>query len=283
MKRSYKTLFRGVEWKRIPLSQIPSKIVCVDGDSLVFRYLLDFIDSQCDPKYVNGVKGAKAYGWDFMEKKLVTDVSAFSIKKLETIISLLFQKGVQTNLVFGMDDVIPRKKLLEAEYKKRELASKKKLSLCTFGSDPKDFTSAMSEYLLNKRNDVRNMVKKNIKDIYEEDIEPDISCPGWYDMIASEDYDLFLFGGQSLIKNITEDAVDMLSIGNLLKQLNFENLRQLTSACVLCGTDYNEGIKGIGPVKSKAIATGTSKIRVDPDEETMNFFLAIQMKNIRNV
>ncbi|MEW5760056.1 MAG: flap endonuclease-1 [Candidatus Thermoplasmatota archaeon] len=80
---------------------------------------------------------------------------------------------------------------------------------------------------------------------------------------ASQDYDSLLFGAKILIRNLTitgkrklprrKEYVQIfpeeIVLENLLLNLGITN-EQLIEIGILIGTDYNEGIKGIGPKKA---------------------------------
>ncbi len=113
---------------------------------------------------------------------------------------------------------------------------------------------------------------------------------------ASQDYDSILFGAPILIRNLGIESRLYYPKRGIFKKLNPEiielqevlnklkiNRKQLIDIALLIGTDYNEGIKGIGPKKAlKLIRIYGSiervlkilKVQVDYDiEELRNFFL----------
>ncbi len=77
---------------------------------------------------------------------------------------------------------------------------------------------------------------------------------------SSQDYDSLLFGAPILIRNLTLSGRRKLPNSNKyitinVEQYNYDELmnalgitrEQLIDMCILIGTDYNDGIKGIGP------------------------------------
>lgn len=83
---------------------------------------------------------------------------------------------------------------------------------------------------------------------------------------ASQDYDSLLFGAPILLRNITLSGkrklpkkdvyVDVHPESIVLEETlakNGLNRRQLVWVGLLCGTDFNEGAKGIGPKKALAL------------------------------
>ncbi len=81
--------------------------------------------------------------------------------------------------------------------------------------------------------------------------------------VASQDYDALLFGTPFLIRNLTisgrkklpgrdiytEIKPEIISLADVLNSHGID-IDQLINAAILIGTDFNVGIKGIGPKKS---------------------------------
>jgi len=80
---------------------------------------------------------------------------------------------------------------------------------------------------------------------------------------ASQDYDSLLFGSLRLVRNLTITGKkflrkkpryyrlkpELIKLDETLRELDLTR-EQLVDMCILMGTDYNEGVKGIGPVKA---------------------------------
>jgi len=86
---------------------------------------------------------------------------------------------------------------------------------------------------------------------------------GDVDGVASQDFDCLLFGSPRLIRNLAVTGkrklpdkqiwIDVPIEEILLEKVLEENgisMEQLVDAAILIGTDFNEGIKGIGPKKA---------------------------------
>jgi flap endonuclease-1 len=68
--------------------------------------------------------------------------------------------------------------------------------------------------------------------------------------ILSQDYDSLLFGGKHIYRNyIDGKELDYINLDLNLKKLNISR-EQLIVLGMLIGTDYNDGIKNIGPKKA---------------------------------
>jgi flap endonuclease-1 len=91
--------------------------------------------------------------------------------------------------------------------------------------------------------------------------------------VGSQDFDCLLFGAPILIRNLTSSGKRKLPgksayvsvIPELIRlKINLEQLsinqNQLVDMAIFVGTDFNKGIKGIGPKKSLDIIKKTGKI-----------------------
>ncbi|MDD5111989.1 MAG: flap endonuclease-1 [Candidatus Altiarchaeota archaeon] len=77
--------------------------------------------------------------------------------------------------------------------------------------------------------------------------------------VGSQDYDALLFGAPRLVKGLTMSGKMELSLVELDKNLEALgiNRNQLIDIALLVGTDFNDGINGIGPKKGlKAVKEG---------------------------
>lgn len=107
---------------------------------------------------------------------------------------------------------------------------------------------------------------------------------------ASSDFDALLFGTPRLVRNLAITGrrklpgrkeyisvePELIGLEGLLSDLGITR-RQLVDACIICGTDFNEGIKGLGPNKALALIKKHGSVKraaraeklefeVDPDE-----------------
>lgn len=256
MKRTHKELFKGVYWGKYYTSERPVEKVAIDGDSIVFRHILDFRKQDVKVSAMNNLDT------DTLLRVCLQEITQYSVSEINKILEIFAESCV---LVFG-EGYIPQKhqKMLEREEERRK--SYKSLSLQK-GRLTKERNAMVArllkKHLITLRDDVVNMVKSQLHS-YETSREPDIYCPSVCPVVLSEDYDLFLFGAEILIKEVTKNEISFLSREKMLKHLQLDSVEQLVIASVLCGTDYNVGVRGIGPVKSKKIAT------LSPDDEIID-------------
>ncbi len=90
--------------------------------------------------------------------------------------------------------------------------------------------------------------------------------------VATQDYDALLFGAPKTLRNLTftgDRELEMLNLADVLKNLGITR-EQLIDIGILVGTDFNDGVKGIGPKTAlKIVKSGkfpTEKFNFDIDE-----------------
>jgi len=90
---------------------------------------------------------------------------------------------------------------------------------------------------------------------------------------ASQDYDSFLFGASTVIRNLTISgkrklpgrnsyinvSTEQISLNDLIRNLGIR-YEQLIWLGILIGTDFNQGIRGVGPKTALKIVRGCSAV-----------------------
>lgn len=74
---------------------------------------------------------------------------------------------------------------------------------------------------------------------------------GEVDAVLSEDTDVLAYGSKYFLNKmdtLNEKCLE-ISYDNVLKNMEL-NSKQFLDFCIMCGTDYNENIKGVGPVNA---------------------------------
>ncbi|MFC4359064.1 flap endonuclease-1 [Halobium salinum] len=67
------------------------------------------------------------------------------------------------------------------------------------------------------------------------------------DYVGSEDYDTLLFGAPFTLRQLTSKGdPELMDLDATLEELDV-TWEQLVDIAILCGTDFNEGVKGVGP------------------------------------
>jgi flap endonuclease-1 len=70
---------------------------------------------------------------------------------------------------------------------------------------------------------------------------------GAVDSVGSEDYDTLLFGAPATLRGLTSKGTPELMRLDATLEKNGLTWEQLVDVAILCGTDFNEGIRGVGP------------------------------------
>jgi flap endonuclease-1 len=96
--------------------------------------------------------------------------------------------------------------------------------------------------------------------------------------VGSQDYDSLLFGSPRLVRGLTLSGKMELNMIDLQEALDGLGITRegLIDLAILVGTDFNEGVRGIGPKKAlKAVKDGTAReVPVDFDfDEVRDVFL----------
>jgi flap endonuclease-1 len=74
-----------------------------------------------------------------------------------------------------------------------------------------------------------------------------MNSAGLVDYVGSEDYDVLLFGGPRTLRQLTSAGdPELMDLDATLARHDLSQ-DQLIDAAILCGTDFNEGVSGIGP------------------------------------
>ncbi|AMK14613.1 flap endonuclease-1 [Methanobrevibacter olleyae] len=104
--------------------------------------------------------------------------------------------------------------------------------------------------------------------------------------VASQDYDCLLFGAPRIVRNLTLSGglsnLEYLELEKVLNELNLTR-EELIDVALMVGTDFNEGIHGIGAktglkliknntLEDVLVQKGITEVSVEPDE-LRNIFL----------
>ena len=102
---------------------------------------------------------------------------------------------------------------------------------------------------------------------------------GLVEYVISDDYDAMLFGSPKTLRNFTSSSKPLECL-NLESTISDRNLtrEQLVDVAILCGTDYNEGVHGVGvKTATKGIEShGTLKAFLEENDTTINEANAIR-------
>lgn len=94
-----------------------------------------------------------------------------------------------------------------------------------------------------------------------------------FEAIVSDDYDSLVFGATTTIRNFTtsKDQVELMKFKETLEKHGFEH-KHLILATILCGTDYNDGVNGVGP------KTAIKKVKENPSLDELRDELGVDIE-----
>ena len=238
----YKVMCREVPWN--DQAEITKKMT-IDADSVVFDEILRFVSNisltSTREKLKIHVKNV------FDRKNLIRNcVNLLAKNCFERI------NSISGEIVFGTSEVHDIK--LGTHMERRERRRKTFLDLSqntnlTNMDMAQNTVKILGAHLLTLRDRIRDITATNFSGATFS-IEPDKYCAKRYPLSFSYDYDLYLFGLQTMQRE-KEGRNQFLNISSVLKWLGFKNIKEYIIACLLQGTDYNRGIKGIGKVRAK--------------------------------
>jgi flap endonuclease-1 len=149
--------------------------------------------------------------------------------------------------------------------------------------DAKKFASRTSKFTSEMKSDSKKLLEHMGIPFIQAPSEGEAQCShmcvkgdAWG--VGSQDYDALLFGAPHLIKGLTLSGKFELSIihsERALKEIGLTR-EQLIDVAILVGTDFNDGVKGIGPKKAlKTVREGrVGELALDFDiDEVRNVFL----------
>ena len=277
---SYKALVRRTESRDCSVADQPLSEIIVDFRSRVFRYLrLVYTKRNQHDRarsVFRAVKDLRLSGEIITEKKMIFNaVISLTNKELEYLavpnFTYVFPSEAQctykerakaTRVVTTADRFIEFKKRL-AEYK-NNIFDMNALDYCA---------SALDSYLISDLEGVSLMYSKrehivpvkrftvpNEDDFYESDRTCAKLAKRKGAAVLSEDFDnLVLFGCDMIIVEAHMKFFVYVSLKDAMATFNSVSRKDAVHKCCLLGTDYNLGLKGIGPVKIQKIDTKKTK------------------------
>lgn len=102
------------------------------------------------------------------------------------------------------------------------------------------------------------------------------------DAAISDDYDTLLFGSPITIRSVSGSGpVEHVSLQQLRRETSIEH-HELVDIAILLGTDYNDGVHGIGPKRAvKKIRNGETAVDVVENRETE--LTVERVENVRDI
>jgi len=101
--------------------------------------------------------------------------------------------------------------------------------------------------------------------------------------VASQDYDCLLFGSKNIIRNLTISGnlsdLEYLELKKVLKELDIKR-EQLIDIAILVGTDFNDGVKGVGAKKGLKIVKNST---IEEYLKEKDISLEVSASELRNI
>jgi flap endonuclease-1 len=233
----------------VPFEELEGSVVAVDAHNWLYRYLTTTVKFTADSVYTtdDGQEVANLIG-------IVQGLPKFFEHDLTPV--FVFDGGV-TDL--KADEVQARREKREAAEQELEAAREA----------GEHIEAARLEARTQRLTDV---IQRTTRELLDRLDVPYVEAPaegeaqaahmaatGQADYAGSEDYDTLLFGAPLTLRQLTSKGdPELMDLDRTLAELSFIR-EQLIDAAMLCGTDFNDGVPGIGP------KTAVSEIREHGD------------------
>ncbi len=238
-----------VESKEIDFEDLKGKIIAVDAYNIIYQFLSSIRQRDGTPlKDSNG--------------NITSHLSGILYRN-----SNLIQEGIKLIYVFDGKPDIMKEGTLEKRKERKEKADSEYEEALERG----DLETARTKAQQTSR--MSDEIENSSKELLDALGIPYIQAPAegenqaahmvkkgdaW--AVGSQDFDSLLVGADRLVRNLTvsgkrklpgrneykEIKPELISLEKMLDELGVTR-EQLVDIALLCGTDYNEGVKGIGP------------------------------------
>ena len=214
-----------------------SGVVAVDAHNWLYRYLTTTVKFTSDRRYTttDGEEVANLIG-------IVQGLPKFFEHDLTPV--FVFDGGV-TDL--KADEVAKRREAREQAEKRREEAAERGDSVEAARLEAR--TQRLTDTIHETSREVLRLLDVPV---VEAPAEGEAQCAymnrvGDADYTGSEDYDTILFGGPRTLRQLTSSGdPELMDLEQTLADHDITR-EQLVDVAMLCGTDFNEGVRGVGP------------------------------------
>jgi len=240
-----------LETRKIKLEELSGQSVAIDGYNVLYQFLTSI--RQADGTLLTDLEG-----------RVTSHLSGIFFR-----FSKLVESGLKICLVFDGKPPALKRDVLEVRRQRKLKAQVQWEAAIEAGDMETARTKAQQTTKLDA-----TMIQES-KDLLDLLGIPWVQAPsegeaqvahllstGKVDYGASQDFDTVLFGASKLVRNLTlsgrrklpkqqkwvEVAPEIIEVEKSLETLNL-NRKQLVDVAILMGTDFNQGIDGIGPKK----------------------------------
>lgn len=246
--------------KRVRLSELAGKKVAVDASIYMYKY-----------KSIYGSQWISAFYGFLKTLSILKCVFVFDGK------DFIQDKAVERSRRSDMKKAM-RNKLSEVEkayeqYQSNGSMSETLLPFKTYNSyystltNNRDLISdaKIQEYFFKTRNilmplydqdvnTIKSMCKNMGMCVIESNTEAEKTCSmlcheNKVDMVLSEDTDVLAYNTPSIISKLSMGECTLMNMKDVLSELELTP-DQFIDMCIVCGSDYSQGLTGIGPVKA---------------------------------
>ncbi|MFW6141531.1 MAG: flap endonuclease-1 [Candidatus Saliniplasma sp.] len=263
-----------VEASEIDFKDLKGKVVAVDAYNIIYQFLSSIRQRDGTP-----LKDSKG--------RITSHLSGILYRN-----SNLIQVGIKLVYVFDGKPDIMKEGTLEKRKERKEKAESEYEKALEKGEMDKARTKAQQTSRMSEE------IENSSKELLELLGIPWIQAPAegenqaahlvrngdaW--AVGSQDFDSLLAGAERLVRNLTVSGKRKLPGKNEYKEIKPELIvlqdvldkleisrEQLIDIALLCGTDYNHGVKGIGPKRGLKYVKKYGGIEevLDEKEETIN-------------
>lgn len=277
---SYKNLARKAETRECRVSDEPVGLVIVDFRSRLFRYMRLAYANRTQRERALSVfrtmRDLRLTGEVVAEKRRVYD-AALAIAKREVD----HMRVPKCTFVFPSGQRCPHKERARARNAEKAGSRLKELKkrISVYRSNMFDLDAleqcalALESYVISDIEGVSTMHANGERflgvDAYRvpgesDDFESDRLCArlamGIGSAVLSEDFDVVaLFGADLMVTEAHKNFFVYISLRDVMETFCSVSRKNAVHKCCLMGTDYNWGLKGIGPVKAKKIDAAEAK------------------------
>ena len=223
--------------REIPFEDIEGSVVAVDAHNWLYRYLTTTVKWTADEAYTtaSGTEVANLIG-------IVQGLPKFFEHDL---VPVMVFDGTVTDL--KADEVADRREKRERAEERRAAAEERGdvAEAARLEARTQRLTDTIQET-------TRELLRLLDVPMVEAPAEGEAQCAhmaatGSVDYAGSEDYDTLLFGAPYTLRKLTsKGSPELMDLEATLAELELDR-QGLVDVAMLCGTDFNEGIHGVGP------------------------------------
>ncbi len=269
--------------KQIEFKDLRNKVLAIDAYNALYQFLTTIRDRTGKPL-------RDSHG------RVTSHLSGLFYRNVN-----LLKFGIK--LVYVFDGAPPKKKM--EELKRRKLIKEEGYRKYLEAVDKGDFESArkyaavaatLEQYMVEDAKELLSLLGIPVVQAPSEG-EAQASYmakKGDVDAVSSQDYDSLLFGAPKIVRNVTLSGTikypskgievklepEIVELSRVLEYLGVSH-SQLIDIAILIGTDYNEGLRGVGPKKALDLIKRYGSIEKIPD--AMRKFTEDEIREIRSL